>query len=132
MDRMDLCVEAPKIDVSELDRDNSLNESSKVIRQRVLRARDIQAERFEGTGLRFNSDMEARDIKKYCVLGSSEKRLVEQIFHRMDLSARSYHRMIKVARTIADLDGSRDICENHITEAACYRTSTFERHGLSN
>ncbi len=132
LDRMDLCVEAPKIDVSELDRDNSLNESSKVIRQRVLRARDIQAERFEGTGLRFNSDMEARDIKKYCVLGSSEKRLVEQIFHRMDLSARSYHRMIKVARTIADLDGSRDICENHITEAACYRTSTFERHGLSN
>ena len=118
---MDLCVEVPRIAVEELDMAGTLNESSAVIRARVLGARKMQQERFRGTALRFNSDMGPKEIQKYCRLGMKEKRLLEQIFHSMDLSARAYHRMIKVARTIADLDGSREITQMHLTEAACYR-----------
>lgn len=121
LDRMDLCVEVPRIAVEELDMAGTLNESSAVIRARVLGARKMQQERFRGTALRFNSDMGPKEIQKYCRLGMKEKRLLEQIFHSMDLSARAYHRMIKVARTIADLDGSREITQMHLTEAACYR-----------
>ncbi|MCH4190737.1 MAG: YifB family Mg chelatase-like AAA ATPase [Butyrivibrio sp.] len=121
LDRMDLCVEVPRIAVEELDTTGILNESSAVIRTRVLKARKLQQERFYGTALRFNSDMGPKDIQKFCHLGMKEKRLLEQIFHSMDLSARAYHRMIKVARTIADLDGSQEITQMHLTEAACYR-----------
>ena len=88
---------------------------------RVRQAREKQRIRFQGTGLRFNSDMGPQDIQKYCRLGIREKRMLEQIFHSMNLSARAYHRIIKVARTIADLDGAAQISEMHLTEASCYR-----------
>ena len=129
LDRIDISIEAPKVDVTELSGGNSLNESSKVIRSRVMKARAIQAERFKGTSLRFNADMGPSDIAKYCQLGITEKRLMEQIFHTMDLSARTYHRVLKVARTIADLDGSRHIQDIHITEAACYRMTDSKYWG---
>ncbi len=121
LDRIDICVEAPKVDVSDLNNNNSLNESSKTIRERVLKARKIQEERFKGTRLKFNSDMSPNDIKRYCGLGMKEKAYIERIFYTMDLSARAYHRTIRVARTIADLDGSERIKEIHLTEAVCYR-----------
>ena len=65
--------------------------------------------------------MGPRQLKKYCALGEKEQALAEQIFHRMQLSARAYHRMLKVARTIADLAGDERITTAHLTEASCYR-----------
>ncbi|MCR4902673.1 MAG: YifB family Mg chelatase-like AAA ATPase [Butyrivibrio sp.] len=129
LDRIDISIEAPKVDVTELGNDRGLNESSAVIRKRVMRARSIQARRFEGTSLRFNADMGPSEIRKYCKLGPMEKRLIEQIFHTMDLSARTYHRVLRVARTIADLEGSSDIKSSHITEAACYRMTDSKYWG---
>ncbi|MBR0164937.1 MAG: YifB family Mg chelatase-like AAA ATPase [Lachnospiraceae bacterium] len=121
LDRMDLCVEAPRVDVRELEGEPRDNESSAEIRTRILRARERQRQRFRGTQLRFNADMGVAEIRKYCRVGQREKSLLEQIFYKMDLSARAYHRLIKVARTIADLDDSDEIRQNHITEASCYR-----------
>lgn len=121
LDRIDLCVDAPKVDYAELSNEHTVNETSASIRARVMKARKMQDARFAGTSLRFNSDMTPADIQKYCALGQKERRLLEQLYHRMDLSARSYHRIIKVARTIADLDESSAITEVHIAEAACYR-----------
>ena len=121
LDRIDICVEAPRISVEELSSEDRTNESSAAIRERVLGARAIQEERFKDTTLRFNSDMGPAHIKEFCRLGRKESTLMERIFHKMNLSARSYHRIIKVARTIADLEGAKDIKEAHITEASCYR-----------
>ena len=121
LDRMDLCVEAPRVAVEELDTPARANETSQMIRERILQARSIQKERFEGTPLRFNADMGPAQIRRFCSVGNRERTLLQRIFHTMDLSARAYHRILKVARTIADLDGAERINETHITEAACYR-----------
>ncbi|MBR0091432.1 MAG: YifB family Mg chelatase-like AAA ATPase [Lachnospiraceae bacterium] len=121
LDRIDLCVETPRVDVRDLHGTKEGNETSAEIRKRIIRARDIQQQRFRGTKLRFNTDMGPRQLKKYCVLEEKEQALAEQIFHRMQLSARAYHRMIKVARTIADLEGEERILASHLTEASCYR-----------
>ena len=121
LDRIDLCVETPRVDVKDLHTEREGNESSADIRKRIIRARDIQQKRFRGTKLKFNADMGPRQLKKYCALGEREQALAEQIFHKMQLSARAYHRMIKVARTIADLEGEERILAAHLTEASCYR-----------
>ena len=121
LDRIDLCVEAPRVDVSELEKEAGENETSQEIRARIVRARKMQKKRFAGTKLRVNADMDVAQIKRHCKTGTKEKALLEQIFYKMQLSARAYHRMIKVARTIADLDGAEEIGIRHITEASCYR-----------
>ncbi|MBQ7680351.1 MAG: YifB family Mg chelatase-like AAA ATPase [Butyrivibrio sp.] len=120
LDRIDICVEAPHIDVEDLTHTGA-NETSAVIRERVLRAVEIQRKRFAGSGIRFNAQMNPAQIRTYCALGMKEERLMAQIFHSMGLSARAYHKILRVARTIADLDGARDIRVGHLTEAACYR-----------
>lgn len=122
LDRIDICVEAPALKLSELT-GTSRQESSEQIRARILEARHIQQKRFAGTKLRFNTDMGAEEIRKYCPLGLSEERLMEQFFQKMNLTARSYHRVLKVARTIADLAGAENIEEAHLTEALCYRVA---------
>ena len=122
LDRMDICVEAPAVDVANL-RAPAGQESSAQIAARVLQARKIQKKRFAGTKLRFNTDMGIREIRKYCSLGKSQERMLEQVFRKLDLTARSYHRILKVARTIADLAGSEQIEENHLAEALCYRVT---------
>lgn len=94
-----------------------------------MRARSVQQERFIGTGLRFNADMGVKDIQKYCALGFPEKRLLEQIFQKLNLTARSYHRILKVARTIADLAGAKEIREEHLTEALIYRAADYKETG---
>jgi len=123
LDRIDICVDVPKVDFGDLSAKTSANESSKTIMERVLKARAIQEERFKNSSIRFNSEMSPKDIEKYCKLGTREKAMIEQLFYKMDLSARSYHRILRVARTIADLDGSTDIKEMHIAEAACYKSN---------
>ncbi|MCR5102111.1 MAG: YifB family Mg chelatase-like AAA ATPase [Butyrivibrio sp.] len=121
LDRIDICIETPKVDVADLNNNNSLNENSETIRNRVMKARKIQEERFKNTGLRFNSDMSPADINKYCRLGMKEKMYMERVFRSMGLSARAYHRTLRVARTIADLEGAENVREIHLSEAVCYR-----------
>lgn len=121
LDRIDICVEAPKVEYEALKgRDKA--ESSAQIRQRVCRTRQIQAERFEGTGIRSNAGMGVNEVKKYCALGEKEERLMELIYKNLGVTARTYYKILKVARTIADMEGAQRINESHIREAAGYRT----------
>lgn len=122
LDRIDICVEAAAVDVSDLTT-ASAQESSSEICARVLNARSIQQRRFAGTGLRSNTDMGAKEVRKYCSLGLKEEKLLEEFFSKLNLTARSYHHVLKVARTIADLAGSERIEESHLTEALCYRVT---------
>lgn len=122
LDRMDICVEAMPMafaDMTSVRRE----ESSAQVRERVMKARKRQEHRFAGTGLHFNADMGAGDVDRYCALGEAELRYMERMFSCLQLSARAYHRILKVARTIADLDGSDGIREMHLAEAICYRQS---------
>ena len=116
LDRIDICAEVSRTGLKELT-ENGKNESSSSMRERVLKARRMQEERFKDTSYRFNSEIEARDIEKYCKLGKAEKKLMKQAFTTMDLSARGYHKILRVARTIADLDESAEIREIHLAEA---------------
>lgn len=120
LDRIDICVEAQPVAFDDLAGRNPA-ESSAQIRERVMRARQLQTERFAGTGLRFNSDMKVADVERYCAVAGKEKRFMERMFMSMQLSARGYHRIMKVARTIADLEGTGQIGEEHLAEAICYR-----------
>lgn len=100
---------------------HTVGENSSDIRKRVMSARERQKERFAGTNIQFNADMGAGDVEKYCRLGVGELRYMEKMFNNMQLSARAYHRILKVARTIADLADSSEIKEMHLSEAVCYR-----------
>lgn len=120
LDRIDICLEVANIGLEELTQSGK-NETSEQIRNRVMGARERQDYRYRGTGYRFNTDVGPKDINKYCILGPKEQCLVEAIFKTMNLSIRAYHKIVKVARTIADLDESETIREIHISEAICYR-----------
>ncbi len=122
LDRMDICVEAMPMAFTDMTSGRA-QESSAQIRERVMAARKRQEERFAGTGLHFNADMGAGDVERCCVLGEAELKYMERMFTALQLSARAYHRILKVARTIADLDGSDRIGEMHLAEAICYRQS---------
>lgn len=121
LDRIDISVEAPFLDYHQLT-SHQENDSSETIRKRVIRAQEIQKERYAGTEIYFNSDLNAELIREYCPLGTEESAMMEAAYAKLNLSARAYHRIIKVSRTIADLEGSRDIRCCHIGEAICYRT----------
>ena len=121
LDRIDICAEASEVDYKSLKRSGE-NESSDVIRKRVERAAIIQHERYAGTGIRFNSEISVRDIETYCHLGAVEEKMMKKAFESMKLSARAFHRMLRVSRTIADLDGSTDIKVNHLSEAIGFRS----------
>ena len=124
LDRIDLCVEAPKISYEELAGTRGKKEgeeTSEQIRERVERARARQLKRFEGTQIRFNSQIPASETKNYCSLGKKAEGMMRRIFKQMNLSARGYHRILRVARTIADLAGEESISLAHLGEAICYR-----------
>lgn len=120
LDRIDLCVELHPVEVTDLHSARK-GESSATIRERVMNARAIQEQRFRGTDKQFNGDMDTTDIERYCSLGKEEKKYMEQLYASLKLSARAYHRILKVARTIADLAGEKRIKVEHLLEAACYR-----------
>lgn len=120
LDRIDLCVELQPVELAGL-RGGRKAESSAVIRERVRLARERQTERFRGTGCRFNADIDASNIEKYCPLGEKEQQYMEQLYHSLQLSARAYHRILKVARTIADLAGEEQIKGEHLLEASFFR-----------
>lgn len=121
LDRIDVTVVLPKVNFQELT-DNHNNETSAQIKKRVAAAQKIQMERYKDTGFYFNSDIPSAMIKKYCILGEKEEALMEQIFFKYDISARVYHKILKVARTIADLDGQEGILSYHLREALGYRS----------
>jgi len=120
LDRIDICVEVSRMEMKDLERRSS--ESSAVMRERIRKARKMQQLRFEGTGITFNAQMGPAQIKEYCSLGSKEKEFVERAFNTLKLSARAYHKILKVARTIADLDCSEQISEEHLASAIAYRS----------
>jgi Mg chelatase-related protein len=121
LDRFDICIEALQMNYKELHTQEK-QETSKEIRNRVSLARQIQLSRYQKDHIYFNSQLTPRTIKKYCKLEAKEQALLEEAFIKMNLSARAYHRILKVARTIADLDQSEKIGTKHISEAICYRS----------
>ena len=122
LDRIDLCVELQAVDIAGLNQKRK-SENSAEIRNRVMRAREIQTKRFTGTKYRFNADIEGSDMEKYCKLGRKEQEFMEQMYHSLKLSARAYHRVLKVARTVADLEGEEKLNTQHLLEACFYRPS---------
>ncbi len=122
LDRIDLCVELQPVDILHLQR-SVLSTGSEEMKEKIRCAREIQTERFAGTGYRFNGDIPSADMEKYCGLGAEETGVMERMYDTLKLSARAYHRILKTARTIADLEGSKNIIKDHLLEAACYRPS---------
>ena len=123
LDRIDIHIDVPAVKFNELrGRGVPLGESSAQIRERVIRARDVQLQRFSGDGVFSNSAMSASQIRKFCALDPESEALLEKAMHRQGLSARAHDRILKVARTIADLEGSEAITPPHISEAINYRS----------
>ncbi len=120
LDRIDMCVEAGKVKYEELTGEQP-GESSARIRERVTRAADVQAERYKGSRFRFNADLNPEGVRKYCSLDAECRKAMHRIYERMGLTARSYTRILKVARTIADMEGSKEIRLEHLTEAVSFR-----------
>ncbi len=121
LDRLDIHIEVPPVDYNQLS-DTECGESSADIRARVNAARKIQQERFKGTGITCNAKMTSSLTRKYCVLSEAASKTLELSFERLGLSARAYDKILKVARTIADLDESENIENKHILEAIQYRS----------
>ncbi|MBR6160194.1 MAG: YifB family Mg chelatase-like AAA ATPase [Lachnospiraceae bacterium] len=122
LDRMDICITAEKVSPFDL-RTGEKCEGSEDIRKRVMAAHRIQKKRFAGLGISFNSQMGNREIEQFCALGPAEEDLMKNLAIRHDMSARTYFRVLKVARTIADLAGSADINEDALCEAVRLKVS---------
>ena len=123
IDRVDIFIEVPKVKTENFTiwekYENS--ETSKDIKNRVEKARKIQLKRFAWTKITFNSEMSTKEINKYCQLDSETENILKQAVTMMNLSARSYYRILKLARTIADLSSEENIKKEHILEALSFR-----------
>jgi len=126
LDRIDLICEMHAINIEELQSENS-EESSADIRERVQNALEVQKHRFRDSGYRFNGDILPKDIRKYCVTEDGAEAVLKLIYRKYGMSARSFHRLLKVSRTIADLEGTELIKESHIKEAARFRLTVTEQ-----
>ncbi len=123
MDRIDIHIDVPAVKFNELrGRGVPQGDSSEVIRTRVIRARDLQLKRFETDGVFSNSAMSPGQIRRFCALDAQSEALLEKAMTRQGLSARAHDRILKVSRTIADLDGHDNIDPTHISEAINYRS----------
>ena len=120
MDRLDIFVNVPPTTYDELQ-SNPKGDSSQIIKKRVDAAREIQNKRYEHLDIYYNAQLTPKLMEVFCVLGNSEQKLMEKVYTKMNLSARGYHRILKLARTIADLDNAMDININHLSEAIQYR-----------
>ena len=122
LDRIDLHIEVTPVSFDELDR-RADGESSAKVRKRVVAARAIQAKRLvDAPGVHCNAQMGTRLVRKYCALDNAGRQLMKLAIHRLGLSARAYDRILKVARTIADLGGADSIHPAHLSEAIQYRS----------
>ena len=127
LDRIDIHIEVNPVPFEKLS-EEQLAEPSKSIRDRVTKAREKQSERFlELENVHYNAQMSVKQIRKFCKLSEESKNLLKNAMERLNLSARAYDRILKVSRTIADLEGVKDISSNHISEAIQYRS--LDREG---
>ena len=122
LDRMDLCVQVEALSYEDLHGEERCESSAKM-REKATAAAEIQAARYRQESIHFNSELKAGQIEKYCILEKAAEELLEDAFRRLRLSARSYHGIIRTARTIADLDGAVKIGVPHISEAICFRSA---------
>lgn len=121
LDRIDLHIEVKPVEYKKISSDEK-TETSEEIRKRVNNARNIQLERYKGLNIYSNSELTPALTNKFCKLDSNSKELLKKAFERLGLSGRAYGRILKVARTIADLDNSENIQQAHIAEAIQYRS----------
>lgn len=125
LDRIDLHVPVPRVAAEDLSSKGSFGESSETIRSRVQKARNMQQQRFSDEGFMSNAEMNLQALEKYAVLSPAAEQMLKDALERLGLSARVYHRTIKVARTIADLAGNKDIDTSHIAEALQFREMVY-------
>ncbi len=120
LDRIDIHVEVPRVEYDKLT-DDRLGEPSAAIRERVEAARERQRQRFAGTRLTCNADMGPAEVREYCRIDDAGRSLLRAAMTQLSMSARAFHRILKLARTIADLAGSEEIETHHLAEAIQYR-----------
>ena len=120
LDRIDICVETPQIKFEELN-GTKKEECSDTIRERVIEVHAIQKKRYQKEDFQFNSQIPAARIAEYCALSKDQEKYMKKIYKQLNLTARSYHKILKVARTLADMDASENILDAHLNEAVCYR-----------
>ena len=121
LDRIDLIIEVPRLTTDELINTKTEAEPSSMIRERVVKARKIQAKRYENENILINSELNAELIKKFCKLDTNSEEIMKMAAQKYQLSGRKYHRVLKIARTIADLDESDNIKAEHLTQALQFR-----------
>lgn len=117
LDRIDLHVEVPRLEPHELRDDTPCGEDSSTVRSRVVAAREVQL----GRSGKANAQLQPGELAQHCRLSTADRQLLEDAVERLQLSARSMHRILRVARTVADLEGSEDIRTAHVAEAIGYR-----------
>ena len=120
LERIDLCADVPPVNFSQISEEKS-GESSALIRKKVEKARRIQQKRYQNEKICFNGELSGKQIRKYCVLTENAFQVAKNAFELMELSARSYHRILKVSRTIADMEGEELIHTRHVAEALTYK-----------
>jgi magnesium chelatase family protein len=125
LDRIDIHLEVPRIPHEQLA-DRRPGEPSAAVRERVERAREVQARRFAGTALLTNADMGPKELRQYAALDDAGETLLGAAVRQMGLSARAYHRVLKLARTIADLAGEEQVSTAFVAEALQYRPRVAE------
>ncbi|MBQ8459242.1 YifB family Mg chelatase-like AAA ATPase [bacterium] len=128
LDRIDIQIDVPRLTSSELLASNSEEETSAAIRQRVINARKIQTKRYQDENILTNSELNAELIKKYCKLDGKSQELMKVAIVKFGLSGRRYDRILKLARTIADLDGSQNIEQTHVMQALQYKMFNPEEY----
>ena len=120
LERIDLCADVPPVNFSQISEEKP-GESSALIRKRVEKARKIQQKRYQNEKICFNGELSGKQIREYCVLTENALQVAKNAFELMELSARSYHRILKVSRTIADMEGEELIHTRHVAEALTYK-----------
>ena len=128
LDRIDICVEVPKVEYSDLT-ESVQEEGSEAIRARIVKARQIQQRRYANCEIKANAHLGIRDMEQYCNLGAAECEIMEQAYGQLGLTARTYHKVLGVARTIADLEGAEEMEGKHLREALSYRTMDVKYWG---
>lgn len=126
LDRIDICVEVSRLDVREASDERDSGLSSAEMRRMVEQAVKIQEKRYKGENFRFNSEIPSSKISEYIPLGKAENEFIYSLYDSLNLSMRSFHKIIKVARTIADLEGEEYVKVKHLAEASCYRFPDYK------
>lgn len=121
LDRIDIVTEATPVTIQDFHQKH-IGENTETIRKRVMEARNLQKIRYQGTPYHFNGELPGRDVEKFCPLSHKEQQFLEQVADTGQMSARAYHKVIKLARTIADLAGEEEIKTKHLAEAVCYNS----------